>query len=132
MKKKKKKKISKERRLLGRWVFSLANRLMTEDGLLQSEAFRKAHKARRLLERMGEAIVTFEYEREDHTYGKARGTLRKDLMPPYKKKAKKKKRKSDGFPLTFCYYDVEKKGFRSFRASRNITIIEIPEDEEEL
>ena len=131
MKKKKKKKISKERRLLGRWVFSLANRLMTEDGLKQSEAFRKAHKARRLLERMGEAIVTFEYEREDHTYGKARGTLRKDLMPPYKKKAKKK-RKHDGFPLTFCYYDVEKKGFRSFRASREIIIIVNNEDEEEL
>lgn len=131
MKKKKKKKISKERRLLQRWVFSLANRLMTEDGLLQSEAFRKAHKARRLLERMGEAIVTFEYEREDHTYGKARGTLRKDLMPPYKKKAKKK-RKHDGFPLTFCYYDVEKKGFRSFRASREIIIIVNNEDEEEL
>lgn len=129
MKKKKKKKLSKERRLLQRWVFSLANRLMTEDGLKQREAFRKAYLTRRILERMGEGIVPFKYEREDHTYGKAHGTLRKDLMPPYEKK--KRKKKHEDFPLTFCYYDVEKKGFRSFRASREIIIIVNNEDEEE-
>ena len=108
-----------ERRLLQGWVFRLAYRLMEKDGLARSESLRLAWNNLRLLEKLGQGEVTFYYQKEDGSTRKAIGTLRHDLIPLPPREAYTTKEYDDD-KLTFVYYDLQKKGFRSFRASKLI------------
>lgn len=104
-----------ERRLLQGWVFRLAHRMMEKHGLSRSEALKLAYRNRKLQEMLGQGEVTFWYQKEDLSLRRAIGTLRKDLIPQPPNEAVAK-RKCDDDKVTFVYYDLEKKGFRSFRA----------------
>ena len=72
---KRKRQIDDVRRLTGRWVFEMAYMLIDEYVEERSEAMRQAHLVRRLLERLGEGRVEFEYCRSDGSLRRARGTL---------------------------------------------------------
>ena len=54
------------RSLMGAWVCELAYRLMDEECMTRSEAFRRAHLTRELLENLGQGKVTFLYVRYHH------------------------------------------------------------------
>lgn len=113
--------------LMAGWVVDLANRLMDEESMTRSEAFRQAHLVRRLLEALGQGKVCFEYEKQDGERREAFGTLRRGIDPvfdayEYKDEAKTNQ---DSDSLNFTYWDVEKKGFRTFSAARIVKIIAI-------
>ena len=136
----KKKKEKTTRSLLGAWVCELANNLCNESDIpmTRREAFRKAHMARELLERLGEGVVTFEYEKKDGTRRTARGTLcngvdvafdtyetptkppqgEASVTPPWG-------RRRGVDPTNFTYWDVEKHGFRTFGALGLIQILHV-------
>ena len=136
----KKKKEKTTRSLLGAWVCELANNLCNESEIpmTKSEAFRKAHMARELLERLGEGVVTFEYEKKDGTRRTARGTLCKGVdvafdtyetptKPPQGEASvtPPRGRRRGVDPTNFTYWDLEEHGFRTFSAARLVKIIAV-------
>ena len=114
------------RRLMNRWVFDMANRLMTEIDMQRSEAFRQAHMVRKLLERLGQGEVVFEYYRSDGTLRRARGTLCRGVSEAFDNYERKTPLKptvhDDG--LHFTYWDLDREQFRSFAAARVVKIKE--------
>ena len=94
--------MTKEQKLLNRWLFDLANELIDE-GWTRKEAFKQAHLCRRLLECLGLGTVVFEYEKKDGSVRRARGTLCKGISKEF---------------------DLDAPGFRTFDATRLRRIIE--------
>lgn len=110
--------------LTSRWVMLLAHSLMEHDDLSRQEAMQKAHLTEQLLSKMGEGVVTFEYQKEDGSIRMAKGTLRHgidSLFDEYKCAGKRHwdNANTDG---TYHYWDMMLKKFRSFKASRLISI----------
>ena len=71
-------------------------------------------KAKRLVELMKKGIVEFMFvKKSTGQKRKARGTLKRDLIPPeaQRKRGRPKKRPED----LVIYYDVDKKAIRSFK-----------------
>ena len=66
-----------------RWVFEEANHLMSEESMKRREAFTKAYLTWRLLEALGQGIVTFRYEKENGEVRRARGTLRSGIAADF-------------------------------------------------
>lgn len=62
-------------------------------------------------------IVNFRYRKKDNSVRRAKGTLKKDMLPRYRQE---KRAKSD--PKRFIYWDVEKGSFRSFLRANFIKI----------
>ena len=136
----KKEKTTKQ--LLGAWVCELANKLMNEceTPMTRTEAFRRAHLVRELLENLGKGKVCFQYRKQDGELREAMGTLRRGIdpttptIPPQGEASvtppRGRRRGEDS--LNFTYWDLEKHGFRTFSAARNVRIIEvvIPSKEE--
>ena len=115
--------MTKESRLLKRWVFDLSNALIDE-GWPRKDAFKQAHLCRRLLECLGLGTVVFEYYKKDGTVRRARGTLRKGISKDFDHyEYKTELRKENPFNV-FTYYDLDTPGFRTFDATRLRRIIE--------
>ena len=116
-------KIKNQRRELTCW---LANFLVNKRGFDRSKAFKCAHAIYRLTNELAKGLLEFSYMKDDGTLRHARGTLcdgvsdrfdewkRKQAEKPKDKKAKAKTRPRE----IITYWDLDKEGFRSFRADR--------------
>ena len=124
-------KIKNQRRELTCW---LANFLVNKRGFDRSKAFKCAHAIYRLTNELAKGLLEFSYIKDDGTLRHARGTLcdgvsnrfdewkRKQAEKPKDKKAKSKTKPRE----IITYWDLDKEGFRSFRADR---LIEVRSDE---
>ena len=111
--------MTKEQKLLNRWLFDLANQLIDE-GWTRKEAFKQAYLTRRLLESLGMGTVVFEYYKKDGTVRRARGTLCKGVSKDFDNYEYMTARPFD----VFTYYDLDAPGFRTFSATKLVRIIE--------
>ena len=121
-------KIKNQRRELTCW---LANFLVNKRGFDRSKAFKCAHAIYRLTNELAKGLLEFSYMKDDGTLRHARGTLcdgvsdrfdewkRKQAEKPKDKKAESKNRPRE----IITYWDLDKEGFRSFRADRLIEVI---------
>ena len=111
-------------RLLNSWVMELGNYLMSEHFLDKKTAMELAHLNRQLITRLGEGRVWFVYRKEDGTEREACGTLCPGISTEFDSyELKDSKKKQDKWPTEqFVYWDLEKQGFRTFKASRLIKI----------
>lgn len=122
------------KQLLRSWVMRLANHLAFDGGLERSKALRMAHMTAWVLEDLGEGKVVFYYRKEDGTVRRAVGTLCKNVCPEYDKALNEwyanlsersyETRDNSNTEGIYTYWDIEKKGFRTFKAKNLITIIE--------
>jgi len=115
--------MTKESRLLKRWVFDLSNALIDE-GWPRKEAFKQAHLCRRLLECLGMGTVVFEYYKKDGAVRRARGTLCKGISRDFDHYEYKTEQQKENPFNVFTYYDLDAAGFRTFDATRLRRIIE--------
>ena len=116
-------KIKNQRREL---TCCLANFLVNKRGFDRSKAFKCAHAIYRLTNELAKGLLEFSYMKDDGTLRHARGTLcdglsdrfdewkRKQAEKPKDKKAKSKTKPRE----IITYWDLDKEGFRSFRADR--------------
>ena len=114
-------KIKNQRRELTCW---LANFLVNKRGFGRSKAFKCAHAIYRLTNELAKGLLEFSYIKDDGTLRHARGTLcdgvsdrfdewkRKQAEKPKDKKAKAKTKPRE----IITYWDLDKEGFRSFKA----------------
>lgn len=111
-------------RLLNSWVMELGHYLMSEHFLDKKTAMELAHLNRELITRLGEGRVWFVYRKEDGTEREACGTLCPGISTEFDSyELKDSKKKQDKWPTEqFVYWDLEKQGFRTFKASRLIKI----------
>ena len=121
-------KIKNQRREL---TCRLANFLVNKRGFDRSKAFKCAHAIYRLTNELAKGLLEFSYMKDDGTLRHARGTLcdgvsdrfdewkRKQAEKPKDKKAKSKTKPRE----IITYWDLDKEGFRSFRADRLIEVI---------
>ena len=121
-------KIKNQRRELTCW---LANFLVNKRGFDRSKAFKCAHAIYRLTNELAKGLLEFSYMKDDGTLRHARGTLcdgvsdrfdewkRKQAEKPKDKKAKAKTKPRE----IITYWDLDKEGFRSFRADCLIEVI---------
>ena len=109
-----------------RWVFEEANHLMSEESMKRREAFTKAYLTWRLLEALGQGIVTFRYEKENGEVRRARGTLRSGIAADFDRYEYKHEEDAAFEQVlergVFVYFDLDKNGFRSFSAKRLLSI----------
>ena len=121
-------KIKNQRRELTCW---LANFLVNKRGFDRSKAFKCAHAIYRLTNELAKGLLEFSYMKDDGTLRHARGTLcdgvsdrfdewkRKQAEKPKDKKAESKNKPRE----IITYWDLDKEGFRTFRADRLIEVI---------
>lgn len=111
-------------RLLNSWVMELGHYLMSEHDMDKKTAMELAHLNRELITRLGEGRVWFVYRKEDGTEREACGTLCPGISTEFDSyELKDSKKKQDKWPTEqFVYWDLEKQGFRTFKASRLIKI----------
>lgn len=89
---------------------------------------------KKFLEALKAGKVKFEYKKVDGTTRKAEGTLKPELMDGAKateKKVEDGKKKRFVPPTILIYWDLEAKGFRSFRKENFIKYEAVKEDKEE-
>ena len=114
------KKISEEQQQMNRWVMELGNYLIQEKGLDFSTAMRKAHLTKNLLKALGKGAVRFSFRKKDGTLRTALGTLAHGICREYDEYQYTGSEIDDEgveWPYShFAYWDIEKQGFRSFRA----------------
>jgi hypothetical protein len=121
-------KIKNQRRELTCW---LASFLVNKRGFDRSKAFKCAHAIYRLTNELAKGLLEFSYMKDDGTLRHARGTLcdgvsdrfdewkRKQAEKPKDKKAESKNKPRE----IITYWDLDKEGFRSFRAERLMEVI---------
>ncbi len=119
---KNRKKLSDEQRQLNRWVMDLGNYLVQEKNMDKREAMRKAHLTKNLLNALGKGVVRFTYSKQDGTVRTARGTLAHGVCAEYDAYCYVGHEVIDDcvdWPYShFVYWDIDKRGFRSFRAEQ--------------
>ena len=129
-KQKKTRVIPEGQRLLNSWVTELANYLVSEHDMERKQAMEQAHLCRELLQHLGVGRVLFVYRKDDGTEREAWGTMCHGFCPEFDNYVVKgSKRKDDQWPTEqFTYWDLEKQGFRTFKAHRIVKIlgVEIP------
>ena len=127
--------IPSDKRLYDAWVTRLGNCLHWQKLMSQSAAMAQAHLTLELLKALGEGIVVFTYIKKDGRARRARGTLCPGVSEAYdayvrarsseeREKDGKARRKNDE-DTTFCYWDLDQHGFRSFDAERLWEINEV-------
>ena len=111
-------------RLLCRWTFELAAFLQEEHNMDKKAALELAHLNRELILHLGSGRVWFVYMKEDGSLREACGTLCNGISKAFDEyECKKIRKKDDMWPTeTFTYWDLEKEGFRTFKASNLIKI----------
>ena len=112
--------------LMHRWVFELANWLMSEKDMGRREAFLKAHLTRRLLDGLGQGVVMFQYRKDDGEIRQARGTLCTGVSEDfdhyeYKRDDSEAFQRADERGV-YVYFDLDRNAFRSFAAARLISV----------
>ena len=113
-----------KQRLLCRWTFELAAYLQEEHNMDKKAALELAHLNRELILHLGSGRVWFVYMKEDGSLREAQGTL----CPGISDKFDSYEMKGDShgknrWPCEeFTYWDLEKEGFRTFKASNLIKI----------
>ena len=114
-------------RLLNRWVFDHAYMLVEEFNLSRSEAFRRAHLAKELLDALGRGEVYFVYEKKDGTLREAHGTLHHGISAKYDDyEYKTDETAGDKYAkLDISYWDLDTGGFRSFSINNIRGITEV-------
>ena len=135
--KKNQKKRSETAKLLRSWTMELAHYLNDEENLPWKYALKVAHLNCSLLVNLGKGRVMFTYQKEDGLYRAAHGTLcrnahwsydayllNKEASETLYKEKKKENHASDNIG-TFCYWDIDKRAFRSFKAKSLIGITEV-------
>ena len=116
------------RRLERRWVMTLANTLYWREHGDQSERFKQALMAFRILDGLGKGKVRFVYKKEDGTERDALGTLHRGIsydFDQYEVKGKSNHSDNSNTEGTYTYWDLEACGFRTFKAQNLVRIIEI-------
>ena len=119
--KKKTRKKNETARLLAQWAMELANFLRYKRGWHPDSATRQAWLCQHALEKLGKGMVMLDYNKQDGSRRIARGTLCKgvsEAYDSYEYKGKSGVRKTDEGYFTFCYWDLDEEGFRSFNAAR--------------
>ena len=121
---KKNKGYNETRRLMNRWAFERANKLMDEENVSRKLAFQQANLTRELLEQLGQGVVTFEYMKQDGTLREARGTLRHGISEVFDSYVYKTdlSEKDHDTGLNFTYWDLDRETFRSFSALNVVRI----------
>ena len=116
--------LREQQSLENRWVFDLAYRLMDEYNVTRSEALRRAHLTRELMDALGRGEVHFRYEKQDGTLREARGTLRHGISEAYDNYEYKTELSEKDYDtrLKFTYWDLDRGAFRSFRAENVVKI----------
>ena len=112
--------------LMHRWVFELANWLMSEKDMGRREAFQKAHLTRRLLDGLGRGVAMFQYRKDDGEIRQARGTLCPGVSEDFDH-YEYKRDDSDAFSRAdergvYVYFDLDRNAFRSFATWRLINV----------
>ena len=113
-----------KQRLLCRWTFELAAFLQERRPMDRKKAMELAHLNRELILHLGSGRVWFVYMKEDGSLREAQGTL----CPGISDKFDSYEMKGDShgknrWPCEeFTYWDLEKEGFRTFKASNLIKI----------
>ena len=125
------KKISEEQQQMNRWVMELGNYLIQEKGLDFSTAMRKAHLTKNLLKALGKGAVRFSFRKKDGTLRTALGTLAHGICREYDEYQYTGSEVDDEgveWPYShFVYWDIEKRGFRSFLSENLEDYIEVKE-----
>ena len=115
------------RRMMQRWVMELAWQMQDEHCMTRSGALQQAYMVRDLLEGFGRGIVEFTYMKGDGTERVARGTLCRgvtEAFDRYEYKQLYDDLREVNIGGTNCvYWDLDRKGFRAFRADRLKSII---------
>jgi hypothetical protein len=115
------------RRMMQRWVMELAWQMQDEHCMTRSGALQQAYLVRDLQEGMGRGIVEFAYMKQDGTERVARGTLCRgvsEAFDRYEYKHLYDDLKEAGVGGTnYVYWDLDRQGFRAFRAERLKSII---------
>lgn len=108
--------LRENRRLMNRWAFYFANRLMNEYDLTRKAAFKQAFLTLNLMDALGRGEVRFVYEKQDGTLREARSTLChgiSEAFDNYKYKTDVTDNDRDtGTNIT--YWDLDREAFRSF------------------
>ena len=112
--------------LMHRWVFELANWLMSEKDMGRREAFQKAHLTLRLLDGLGRGVAMFQYRKDDGEIRQARGTLCPGVSEDFDH-YEYKRDDSDAFSRAdergvYVYFDLDRNAFRSFATWRLINV----------
>lgn len=121
------------KQLMNAWVMRLANHLVNEEGIGRSQAMRIAHMTSWVLEDLGKGAVLFSYRKDDGSYRLAEGTLCRGVCDEYDKaldeylaspdRHQRKVRDNSNTEGIYTYWDINKKGFRTFKAKNLITIV---------
>ena len=111
-------------RLLCRWTMELAAFLQERRPMDRKRAMELAHLNRELITRLGSGRVWFVYRKEDGSLREACGTLCNGISKAFDEyECKTSQLYDDTAPTeTFTYWDLEKEGFRTFKASNLIKI----------
>lgn len=101
-------------------VTTIANALVSNEGVNRGEAFRKSHLIAELksLLRVNH-IVTFRYMKKDGSIRIARGTLHPVILEKYVKGTYTGRERHD----VMKYFDLDKNSFRSFKGMYLIDIL---------
>ena len=106
---------------LSGWAMELANFLRYKEGWTPTRAANQAWLCLHALEALGEGVVMLDFNKQDGTRRLARGTLCQGVSEAYDRyeyKGKSGVRKTEEGYFTFCYWDLDEGGFRSFNAAR--------------
>ena len=126
--KKKTKDLREQQALENRWVFDLANQLMTEGDMTRRGALQQAYQLRDLPDGLGRGSVQFIYEKHDGTRRTAWGTLCRgvsDAFDSYECKNDGDPRRANTEDTTYVYWDLVAQAFRSFKAENLKQICQI-------
>ena len=99
----------------------LANFLRYKEGRTPTRAANQAWLCLHALEALGKGVVTLDYNKQDGSRRLARGTLCQGISEAYDSyeyKGKSGVKKTEEGYFTFCYWDLDEGGFRSFNAAR--------------
>jgi hypothetical protein len=119
--KKKTRKKNETARLLAQWAMELANFLRYKRGWHPDSATRQAWLCQHALEKLGKGMVMLDYNKQNGSRRIARGTLCQGISEAYDSyeyKGKSGVKKTVEGYSTFCYWDLDEEGFRSFNAAR--------------
>ena len=113
-----------KQRLLCRWTFELAAFLQEEHNMDKKAALELAHLNRELILHLGSGRVWFVYRKEDGSLREACGTLCNGISQKFDEYEYKNNFSTDSrWPTeTFTYWDLEREGFRTFKAHRLLKI----------
>jgi hypothetical protein len=107
----------------------LANFLVHHRGIDRSKAFKMAHAFYKAMEKLTKGLVEFYYLKDDGSIRHARGTLCdgvSEKFDEWKRKQAEKTKDKEAESKTehreiVTYWDLDKEGFRSFKAEKLIT-----------